>query len=290
MSLTPLLERESMHLLIGRRLLQAASTGLRENLDFHLHLIVDQMNRGCDLIEGHDEKLRLAELNLQVGQRAFASASFFEASLYLLQGSALLLNDDWNRNYRLCLDIFTACAEAQLALGYYDGATISANAVVVHGKHLNDTLSAQCIICRASFARGKAEDALCNALEVVQTLGIQIPSLEASIPRETIMSQLRKTEGLLLSPHFAQTISGHPSTATNDSSIIAPSLKYLCNLCKILYVKEYDSIVLVAFRMVQICVEGAMTSEASSVFAFYSIILCTLGLRDRSAACAQIAV
>ena len=288
LALTPVTDRESMHLLIGRQLLQAASGPFCHSLGLHMQLIVDQMNRGSSLIQSHDEKLRLAELNLQVGQRALASASFFEASLYLLQGSALLSYKDWNGNYRLCLDIFTACAEAQLAYGNYDGAIVSANAVIMHGTSSKDKLRAQYTIYTALYIQGRAEEACQKALSVLEELGVDLPSIESSIPPEKMRSEVERIEHLLLSTDSQQIVAG--AVSQDGSDTVAFIMRFLSNLGKIMYVKNEDLVPVVCCRMVRIVMEQAMTSEASIAFATYSHILCTLGLRDRSAACAQIAV
>ena len=141
-SLTPAAEREALHLIIGRQMLRAAKQSSEETLDVHLQLIVDQMNRGSILIQSHEERLRLTELNLQVGRLAMESCSFVEASSYLRQGCALLSDEDWEESYNHCLEIFSACAEAQLAHGDTDGALIAADVVILHGRCLHDKLDA----------------------------------------------------------------------------------------------------------------------------------------------------
>lgn len=141
LSLTDVSDRAKMHLQIGRQLLHGV-TLLNNELGPHLFAIVDHLNRGVDLIVDHDERLVLAKLNLQAGEAAVAASSFLSASIYLLQGSVLLEEEDWLTNYDLCLRLFTMCAEVQLAHGNNDGAIISLNQVLSHGKCLQDKLQA----------------------------------------------------------------------------------------------------------------------------------------------------
>ena len=287
-SLTPAAQREMAHLMIGRQMLCAVNHGSPEILDVHLQLIVDQMNRGSDLIQSHEERLRLAKLNLQVGQLALTSCSFLEASLYLLQGSALLSDEDWKESYNLCLEIFTACAEAQLAYGNHDGAIITANAVILYGRSLKDKLDAHYTICIALYTQGKVEDSCRKALSILEELGIHFPSLDAPIEPTVVLSEVQRTETMLKSLRFEDIVGRHPSTTMNLA--LDYTLKLLYNLCKALYLKKPDLIPLVASRMVQTCIEEAMTGEASIAFATYSNILCTLGSRDRSAECAHLSM
>ena len=285
-SLTPAAERNATHLAIGRQMLCAQSSD--DILDDHLQLIVDQMNLGSDFIQSHEERLSLAELNLQVGRLALASCSFLEASMYLLQGSALLSGGDWRENYDLCLEIFSACAEAQLAYGNNDGAIITANAVILHGRSLNDKLDAHFTNYIALYTQGKVEEACNRALSVLNDLGIHFPSLDAPIERSSIRSELVKTETMLKSLRL-EDIVGRPLLEENNPAL-SYVLKFLWHLCKALYLKKPDLMPLVSSRMVQTCIERGVTSETSVAFASYSNVLCTLGLRDRSAECAHLSM
>jgi len=288
LSLTPALEREMMHLTIGRQMLYAASHDPSEILDTHLQLIVDQMNCGSNFIQSNEESLQLAELNLKVGQLALASNSFLEASLYLLRGSALLSEEDWRERYDLCLETFSQCAGAQLACGNHDGAIITATAVTLNGKTLKDKLEAHYTICIALYGQGKIDDACKKALRVLEELGIQLPSLETHIEGASIRSELVRTEAMLKSIR-SEDIVGRP-LPTGSNYALKCTLKLLSLLCKTLYLKKPDLMALVMFQMVQICTEGTMTSEASVAFAFYSLLLCKLGFRDRSAECAYLSM
>ena len=287
LALTPGFERERMNLLIGRQMLHAASNN-STSLDIHLRLIIDQMNAGSSLIQNHEEELRLVELNLKVGKEALAVSSFLEATVYLLQGIALLSEQDWDSNYRLCLEIFTACAEAQLACGNNDGAIISANFVILHGRCLNDKLSAQYTTCAALFSQGKLEGACHKTIRVLDELGIRMPPLETRIEPAAVRSELIKTEKMIRPLHLKDVVA-RPMAEDNVESLKF-IMRNLFNLCQIIYVKKPDFFSLAVLRMVQITMERPMTSEASFAFASYSDLLCKLGLRDRSASCAQIAL
>ena len=289
LSLTPVSERERMKLLIGRQILNTAiNSDSCASLDIHLQLVVDQMNSGSSLIQTYEEKLRLVELNLKVGQQALAASSFLEATIYLLQGVALLSEQDWDSNYRLCLEIFTACAEAQLACGNNDGAIISANFVILHGRCLNDKLSAQYTICAALFSQGKFEGACHKAIGVLDELGIQLPSPQIQIEAAAVTSELNKTEEMVIQLQPGEIVTWPISDNSGES--LRFTMKFLFVLTQILYMKKPDLVSLVIFRMVQITSGRPMSSEASFAFAAYSNKLCKLGLRDRSAACAQIAL
>jgi len=114
-SLTPLTERSAQHLLVGRRLLEQTISG--GDADEFLFTVADQLNRGIGAVSSHSEELEIAELNLRAGEKALSAFLFQPASTYLLQGSALLNENDWNAEYTLCIQLYSACAEVQLARG-----------------------------------------------------------------------------------------------------------------------------------------------------------------------------
>ena len=64
--LIPIGQRESFHLLLGSRLLMKSSSSERGELLFY---IVDNMNRGQELLENNSQKYELAYLNLRAGER-----------------------------------------------------------------------------------------------------------------------------------------------------------------------------------------------------------------------------
>jgi len=75
--------------------------------------IVNQLNRGADLIASRDERERLAEFNLLAGQRAKASAAYASALTYLTAGAALLPEDSWERRHELTFALELHQAECE---------------------------------------------------------------------------------------------------------------------------------------------------------------------------------
>lgn len=289
-SLTPPSDRKKTHLLVGRQILRSANCHSQESLDMHLQLIVDQMNLGSCLIESQGEKLRLAELNLQVGKNSMASSSFFEASTYLRQASFMLFSeDDWNAYYNLCLEIYTNCAEAQLAHGSYEGAFSCANSAILHGKCFHDKLRAHYTIFIASYLQGEVDDASQKALVVLDELGVQLPSMESKIDPEVLRSELGRTEALVLSSFCADDIITGP-VSTDDDITLTFKLKFLHMLYKISFVRKPDLMPLVVCRMMQLITGRPLASELAFAFGSYASLLCIVGLRDRSAECAQLAM
>ena len=114
-SLIPVQFRSEAHLRIGRLLV--AQTPV-QRLDEEIFEIVNQLNRGSDLITSTPERARLAELNLVAARRAKSSAAYASALSYLMGARGFLpakTSDD--DSYDLTFSIESLLAECELLTG-----------------------------------------------------------------------------------------------------------------------------------------------------------------------------
>jgi len=110
-SLIPVDLRGATHLRIGT--LMAAHTS-PDALEESIFEIVNQINRGRELIESAGEREHIAELNLIAGRRAKASAAYVSALKYLQVGRDFLTDEAWANNYDLVFSIESLLAECEL--------------------------------------------------------------------------------------------------------------------------------------------------------------------------------
>ena len=288
-SLTPV-DRESMHLHIGRQLLKGASSHSRESVDIHLSEIVDQMNRGVELIEDGAEKLTLAELNCRAGRISAETCSFLQASIYFLQGSVLLDEKDaWESNYSLALELYTGCTETQLALGSHSLVEISVKPILANGKCLDDKLRAYMALVTALVAQGELSAALGQCLEVLECLGEPLADqakIDQSLAKaELVKRELGKTKELVSTLRL-EDVMNMPTLADENK---ASALRFLVLAFRIYFANDPQLYALVVLRCIAITFTQGLTPEASIAVAAYASILCKLGLYDDSARFARIA-
>ncbi len=111
-SLIPEDERAARHLRIGRLLTERTAPGEIEEKTFE---IVNQLNRGSELITTSEERERVAQLNLVAGRRAKTSTAYTSALSYLKAGRALLTDESWDGHwYGLIFSIEYEIAECEL--------------------------------------------------------------------------------------------------------------------------------------------------------------------------------
>jgi PAS domain S-box-containing protein len=113
-SLIPERSRAKAHLRIGRLLAANAAEEKRHEAIFD---IVNQLNRGVDLIVSGEERERLAEFNLLAGRRAKATVAYASALGYLAAGTALLPEDRWRRRHDLAFALEFQRAECEFLTG-----------------------------------------------------------------------------------------------------------------------------------------------------------------------------
>ena len=113
-SLIPEEQRAAAHLRIGRLLVAQTPNERREEAIFE---IVNQLNRGAELIASQDEREHLAELNLIAGRRAKAATAYASALTYLAAGGALLADDCWTRRRALTFELKLHRAECEFLTG-----------------------------------------------------------------------------------------------------------------------------------------------------------------------------
>ena len=106
--------RPEMHLRIGRLLVKDAPA---EKLEESIFEIVNQLNRGAELITSRSEREQLASLNLIAGRRARASTAYESALKYFVAGEALLPEDSWQRLHELSFALRLHRAECEHLTG-----------------------------------------------------------------------------------------------------------------------------------------------------------------------------
>ena len=73
-----------------------------------LFFIVDNMNRGANLIEEQEQRYEVSQLNLEAGEKALSTSAFHSATKYLNFGLSLLGPESWEMKYELTIRLYDA--------------------------------------------------------------------------------------------------------------------------------------------------------------------------------------
>ncbi len=172
-SLIPEQNRQRLHLRVGQLLLQKTPP---EGLDQKLFEIVNQLNQGRQLITQTSERENLARLNLQAGKKAKASMAYQPAFHYLQVGLELLVENHWQQQYELSLELYQEAAES--AYLNTDFAEMERLIEIVKQKSNNllDQIKAYELQIESEMSRLNMQSAIDIALVVLKQLGISLPA------------------------------------------------------------------------------------------------------------------
>jgi Nif-specific regulatory protein len=118
-ALIPEDRKRGVHLAIGRLLLERREPAATEGGLFD---IVHHLNRGWELISDPDERLTLAELNLNAARKAKTSTAYQAALGYLEAGIQVLSETHWHSRYELLFALHLDAGECEYLCGRFTAA------------------------------------------------------------------------------------------------------------------------------------------------------------------------
>jgi serine/threonine protein kinase len=107
-------QKQAIHLTIGRVLLNNIDS---DQLDEQIFDVVNQLNRGLNLIAEPAEKAELLRLNLIAGEKAKASTAYTPAKNFLAVAATLLPENAWSDQYEQTFTLFLELAECLYLIG-----------------------------------------------------------------------------------------------------------------------------------------------------------------------------
>src|SRR5262249_19933897 len=171
-------ERPGAHLRLGRRLLAWTPP---EKLDENVFEIVNQLNRGIELVSDRDELDRIAELNAKAGQRAKAATANVTALTLLCTGAAVLGESGWQRHRGLAFTLAFERAECEFLMGDLQQAEARLSALVARAEGSRELAAVACLRIMLYVTRGEPARSVEVCLEYLENEGIHFtphPSLE----------------------------------------------------------------------------------------------------------------
>jgi PAS domain S-box-containing protein len=175
--------RAEAHLRIGRQLNAHLRPERREEAIFE---IVNQLNRGAELITADNERCQLAELNLIASKRAKASTAYASALHYAIAGAALLTNDSWQSRHDLVFQMELQKTECEFLTGEV---AVAAKRLDILRPRAADTIeaaSATCLAMDIYMTLGQVDLAVSTCLDYMRRVGIDWPRhpTEEAVRRE----------------------------------------------------------------------------------------------------------
>jgi predicted ATPase/signal transduction histidine kinase len=262
--LTPAEDRAKVHLEIGRMLLASTSPEAQVECLFD---IVNNLNKGAELITEPAERQRLADLNLKAGRKAKDSTAHGAAVAYLSRGLAILGPDGWREHYTLALELHVEAMEAEFLVSNLPRARELAATVLAQARTLLDTLKVNELRIQFHISQGQMAAAIETALEVLGELGVT-PRSRSDDPKASIerlwgllAAQGRQIEDLAALPEM------------RDPSKLA-AMRILMNLSAPAFIAEPPLWQKVILTMVDLCVEHGNSPVSGFAYVYTGNLLC----------------
>jgi PAS domain S-box-containing protein len=168
-ALIPEGERAAEHLRIGRLLAARKSPEQQEEAIFE---IVNQLNRGAELITAPEEREQLAALNIMAGKRAKASTAYASALTYLTAGAALLPEDSWDRAHEPAFALGLNRAECEFLTGALAEAEQRLSALPTRAANTLERAAVACLRMDLYMTLDQSSHAIAVGLDCLRHLGI----------------------------------------------------------------------------------------------------------------------
>ena len=262
-ALIPESARAEAHLRIGRVLLASLT---EDGLAEHLFDVANQLNRGAVLLIDHDEKVRVAAIDLKAGRKAKASAAYASAHAYFAAGMALLDDMDWSSEYDVMFSLWFECAECEFLAGHFD----PAEQLIVELLQRPVSKVDQAVVYRLKvqlhIIRSETQRAVAAALRCLRGLGIDLPEH----PSEDQVQAEYET--------FRQTLEGRSIESLIDLPVMTDpellaAMRVLSALVPAARFTDQRLWALQSCRMVRISVQHGTSLDSPWAYAHWGIVL-----------------
>jgi predicted ATPase/serine phosphatase RsbU (regulator of sigma subunit) len=260
-------QRPMVHYQIGIRLQQNTSPDDKPDRTF---VVIDQLNAGRNLLTADPERMELAKLNLSAGIRAKTAAVFTTALRYFKTGLDLLGENCWDEYYDLALGLHTEAAEMSYLCSNDDEMENLVQVVLGHARGPLDKAPAHVVKIHALTARNRWAEAADEALEILHTLGLDLPAAPGKLQVET---SLQKTKSLLAGKSFDDLAQLPPMADPYKTAIMQIAMKANAALMTI-YPDLYP---ILANEMIRLTVQHGSGPDSATAYLNYGMLLGSRG-------------
>ncbi|ALG67285.1 AAA family ATPase [Beggiatoa leptomitoformis] len=260
-ALIPEAEKPALHWTIGQLLLQDSTA--TENRLFE---VVDHLNIGLHLLTEKD-KSKIAQLNLLAGKRAKMSAAFDAALKYCVFGLQLLEQDTWKTHYNFTLELHSLAAEMASLIGDFKQLDVLFTLITKHAKTPVDMASAYESKIHGYMSEGKLQETLDTALEILNRLGLALPSYPDDEAFQTALRELQAR-------YTTTTIEDLVNLPEMLDKTKLAIMRVVAKSTAAAYIGRPKLFLLLILRQVDLSITHGNTSESAYVYACYALLLC----------------
>ncbi len=279
-SLIPEEQKQATHLKIGQLLFSAISQTGKDEKIFE---IVNQLNKGADLIDSETEREGLAKLNLAAAQRAKSATAYVAAIEYATKGIQLLTANCWQQCYDITLALHDLAAEVACLSGDFRQMEQIVERVLQNARQLLDKVKVYEVRILADVAQSQQPQAIKTALSALKLFGVLFPEQ----PTEADNTQsLQQTEDILKGKDWVDLLELPEMTDLQALAV----MRILATVTAAVYQAVPELLPLIVCKQVRLSVEYGNAAVSAQTYAWYGVILCVIGEIDLGDRVGQLAM
>ncbi len=269
-SLIPDNQKQLMHLKIGQLLLSVMNETEKEEKIFE---IVNQLNKGADLIVLETERETLAKLNLAAAQKAKSATAYVAAIEYTTKGIQLLTANCWQQCYELTLALHNLAAELTCLSGYFGQMEQIVDEVLQNARQLLDKVKVYEVRILADVAQSQQPKAIKTALSALKLFGVSFPEQPTDAD---ITESLQQTQDILKGKHLEDLLELPEMKDLRGLAVI----RILATVTAAVYQAVPELLPLIVCKQVRLSVAYGNAGVSAQAYAWYGVILCGIGEID----------
>ncbi len=166
-------KRNSLHHRIGNIMLSESRDLYKSDRIF---LILRHLNKGIEICLSNEERLKLAQLNFQAGQKSMESAAFPTALSYFKIALQVTDNRYWKSDYSFSFQLAKQTAQVLNITGHFDEVKTLCQCIKENAQNELDALFVERVMMQAAFAQKNLNEVIKLGLYALAQLGLKLPS------------------------------------------------------------------------------------------------------------------
>ncbi len=256
-------QKALVHLQIGRLLLDNLTS---QELSERLFEVVDHFNLGRDSITNTDEKIQLARLNLQAGQKAKQATAYTAALEYLTAGIGYLQDNSWIEEYQLTFELYQEKSELEYLNGNYEQSESLIRLLLAKANSFLEKADIYNSLILLYTILGKYSEALDKGRKALKLLDIDIPEDNFVDALNIEIGEAKKN---LDNQQIASLVDA-PEMKTPEKKV---AVKLFINLLTPAYFLNQHLFALIATKCSNLCFDYGAIPEAAMAYSCYGTIL-----------------
>ena len=261
--LIPEEQKKITHLKIGRLLIKSTEF---DELGENIFKIVNQLNIAKELINNQIDRQELAQLNLIAGRKAKASTAYSAAYQYFITGQELLVNDSWQIQYDLILNLYTEATETAYLTGNFEQMEQMAQVVIQRSKVLLDTVKIYESKIQAYAIQNRQLEAVQIALQILKLLDVVFPNQPSAFDIKLALSETRSKWAEIQIEKLAEL------TEMIDPKVIA-IMRLLSHTVSTAFIAAPELFLLIVLKQISLLIEYGNYQISPYAYSAYGIIL-----------------